>query len=95
MSPRLGQVGEVVVFFYNQEEHQRPHVHVRGSGLRATVDIETGRVIAGRLPPRLERQVRRWVLARREALHDAYVQGLRHVDSDTIRRRFEERTRES
>jgi hypothetical protein len=58
MSPRLAEFSGLVVFVHNREEHQRPHVQVRGGGQRATVDIATGDVLAGSPPSGQQRKVR-------------------------------------
>ncbi len=55
--PRWAEIAGHTLWFYYQEEHQRPHVAVRGEH-RATVALDTGEVLAGRLPPKLHRQVR-------------------------------------
>lgn len=69
-------------------------MYVRGGGFRATLDLGTGNVLAGELPARLRRRVRRWVAARRDALEEAYFAALGHQDPATIKARFEEQTRE-
>jgi Domain of unknown function (DUF4160) len=39
-------------------------------GFEALVEIETGEIIRGRLPPAAATLMKGWVLARRDALHD-------------------------
>ena len=65
MSPRWAEVAGHTLWFYFLEEHQRPHVAVRGEH-RATIDLRTGEVLAGHLPPKLHRAVRRFLTEHRE-----------------------------
>lgn len=58
--PRWAEVAGHSLWFYYHEEHQRPHVAVRGEH-RATVALDTGEVLAGRLPPKLHRGVREFM----------------------------------
>lgn len=55
--PRWAEVAGHSLWFYYHEEHQRPHVAVRGEH-RATVALDIGEVLAGRLPPQLHRSIR-------------------------------------
>lgn len=80
---------------YSHEEHRRPHVHVRAGEYRATLDIDTGRVLAGGLPPAMLRQARRWVRWRRQALLEAFAAALRHEDPSQIAAQFKEATGEA
>jgi hypothetical protein len=41
-------------------DHNPPHFHVRYAGLKATVEIQTGRVISTELPSRAVRLVLEW-----------------------------------
>lgn len=58
--------------FYFLEEHQRPHVAVRGEH-RATIDLRAGDILAGHLPPTLHRVVRRFL----EEHHDEAMEAWR------------------
>jgi len=51
MSPRWAEVAGYGLYFYFAERHRRPHVSVLKSGDGATVDLVTGEVLAGELPP--------------------------------------------
>ena len=57
MSPRWATVAGYRLYFYVQERHRRPHVDVRGPDGNASLDIRTGEVLAGNLPPRVLRGV--------------------------------------
>lgn len=65
MSPRWATVAGHTLWFYYREEHQRPHVAVRGEH-RATLDLETGELLAGYLPVKLHRALRRFLAEHRD-----------------------------
>jgi hypothetical protein len=73
MSPRWATVAGHDLYFYWSEPHQRPHVDVRGPDGRATVDVATGEVLAGRLPPRVLRAVAR-LFASIRATYDEFLE---------------------
>ncbi len=50
------------------EDHNPPHVHVRGSGFAATMRIADAKVMAGDLPARAGREAASWVEKNREML---------------------------
>lgn len=91
VSPRLDQVGRLSVWVYFAD-HRRPHVQLRGSGVRANLDIRTGDLLAGSLSPKDLRQVRAWLAPRREALETAFFAALRHEAPDTIVAAYREAT---
>ena len=51
-------------------DHEPPHIHAYYGGFEALLEIETGGIIAGRLPPKVERFVREWVLTGHSDLMD-------------------------
>ena len=91
MSPRLDQIGSLSVWVYFAD-HRRPHVQVRGPGVRANIDIKSGAVFAGEVPHRQLRELRRWLEPRRAALEAAFLAALRHEAADTILARYREDT---
>lgn len=91
MSPRLDDIFGLSVWVYFAD-HRRPHIQVRGPGVRANVDIRTGEVLAGDLAPKQRRQLLAWLLPRRLALENAFYAALRHEHPDTIIRQFREDT---
>jgi hypothetical protein len=93
MSPRLARVRGLLFFIYNREENQRPHVQVRAGDDRATLDIATGDILVGSLPPKLHRRAREWIEPRREALNTAFFAALSPEDPARIIADFEEATR--
>ena len=71
MSPRWAEVEGHTLWFYYQEEHQRPHLAVRGEH-PASIDLDTLDVLAGHLPPKLHRALRRFLAENREAAFAAW-----------------------
>lgn len=71
MSPRWAEVAGHTLWFYFLEEHQRPHVAVRGEH-RATIDLHTGHVRAGHLPPKPHRTIRSFLDEHHEEPIDAW-----------------------
>lgn len=49
-------------------DHGRPHFHAYYGNRAAKIEIQTGEVIKGRLPPTAARLVREWTELKREAL---------------------------
>jgi hypothetical protein len=74
--------GVIVQMYWS--DHPPPHVHAYYAGFEALFAIETGAVIGGRLPPRVERLVRDWVLARRADLMENWDRGRRHLPFETV-----------
>ncbi|MCX8085679.1 MAG: DUF4160 domain-containing protein [Rhodocyclaceae bacterium] len=50
------------------DDHPPPHVHVEYQGWEALVDIESGEIMAGRLPKKAAALVREWCLAHQAEL---------------------------
>jgi len=55
------------------DDHSPPHFHVEYAELRAVVDLETGKVLAGKLPKRCAALVEEWRAARVPALRAAWI----------------------
>lgn len=71
MSPRWAAVAGHTLWFYYHEEHERPHVAVRGEH-RATIDLETLEILAGDLPAKVHRAVRSFLLEHRDEAFAAW-----------------------
>jgi hypothetical protein len=69
--PRWAELAGHTLWFYYQEEHQHPHVAVRGEH-RATIALDTGEVLAGYLPPKLHRTIRRFLVEHRDQAYAAW-----------------------
>lgn len=46
-------------------DHNPPHVHIYYGEYQARVEIATGTLLSGSLPPRVRRLIRRWLNMRR------------------------------
>jgi hypothetical protein len=84
MSPRWASVGPCHLYFYAHERHRRPHVDVRGPGFDATLDVETGELLAGRMPPQLLAEVRRLLRRHRREALAAFEATLAHEFPGTL-----------
>jgi hypothetical protein len=62
--------GIVIRMFY--EDHAPSHFHVEYAEFKAVVDIESGKILAGRLPKRCASLVEEWRGAHVDELHDAW-----------------------
>jgi hypothetical protein len=89
MSPRWATVAGFGLYFYAGERHQRPHVDVRRGGEHATLDLVTGEVLAGSLPPRVLREVRKLLADNREEALRAFHAALEQQLPDTLEARQE------
>ena len=90
MSPQWASIGSTKLYFYGAEPHRRPHVDVRGPGFNATLDVETGEVLAGRLPAKQLRQVRRLLEEHRELALEAFHRAFRHEFPGTLEQQLED-----
>lgn len=64
--------GIVVRLFH--DDHPPAHMHVEYAEHSAVIDIATGRVLGGHLPPRVRRLAEEWRRARRVELHKAWLE---------------------
>lgn len=56
------------MFFFDTDQHQRPHIHVEYAGHKAVLGIVAGDVLAGDLPSSKLRLVLAWIEIHREEL---------------------------
>ena len=52
--------GIVIRMYFQQAEHNPPHIHAIYGEEMAAVDIQTGEVLEGHLPPKALAMVREW-----------------------------------
>ena len=81
--PRWAQLAGHSLWFYYHEEHQLPHVAVRGEH-RATVALHDGGILAGHLPPKLHRAVRGFLSEHREEAYAAWLATQRREPPDRL-----------
>ena len=61
--------GIIIYMLYDDtKEHNLPHVHVKYSGETASFCITTGKLLAGKLPPKQTKLVQAWIMLRKEEL---------------------------
>jgi len=58
----------VQLFFFDNDKHQLPHIHVRYAEFNASIDIETGDIIIGDFPRRQLKLVQAWVEIHKDEL---------------------------
>ena len=58
----------VQLFFFDNDNHQLPHIHVRYAEFNASIDIATGEIIVGDFPGRQLKLVQAWVEIHRDEL---------------------------
>lgn len=62
--------GIVIRMYFQQAEHNPPHIHALYGDDMAEVDIKTGEIIEGSLPPKALMMVREWIeLNKKDLLH--------------------------
>lgn len=64
--------GIVISMNWWEPRHHGPHVHAHYGADQATVDIETGQMLAGSLPGRALSLVRTWIVIHRAELHELW-----------------------
>jgi len=74
----------IIVRIYH-DDHAPPHVHVQYGEFEAIVEISTGRMLGGRLPPRVKRILVEWLRARRSAVAKAWAIARRHGTPPRVR----------
>ncbi|MBP6733410.1 MAG: DUF4160 domain-containing protein [Chromatiaceae bacterium] len=58
----------VMLYFFDDEQHNRPHIHVRYQGQEASLAIDDGACLAGSFPPAKLRLVQAWIEIHRDEL---------------------------
>lgn len=55
--------GIIIRMYFQQAEHNPPHIHALYGDDMAAIDIQTGKVLEGNLPPKAMSMVREWINA--------------------------------
>ena len=66
------------------DDHPPPHIHVEYQGFEALVQIESGLVTQGRLPPKAAAIVKEWCLRHRAELLDNWQRAQRFEPLERI-----------
>ena len=62
--------GIIIRMYFQQAEHNPPHIHALYGEDMAAVDIQTGEVLEGHLPPKALAMVREWAaIHKNDLLH--------------------------
>lgn len=62
--------GITIRMYFQQAEHNPPHIHALYGDDMAAVDIQTGKVLEGHLPPKALAMVQEWAeIHKKELLH--------------------------
>lgn len=75
--PRISEFYGIVITMY-WRDHPPPHFHAAYGGDIAEIEIETGRVIDGSLPPRALRLVQEWLALHVNELQDNWNRARAH-----------------
>lgn len=51
----------VAIYYEDTGRHNKPHIHVRYQGEKASISIEDGTMLAGKFPPKQLRMVLAWI----------------------------------
>lgn len=70
--PVVARVAGTTIEFY-ADEHPPPHFHARRAEFVAQIEIRTGRVMAGSLPPASLSRVLSWAAPRQDRLMAAWL----------------------
>ena len=65
--------GIIIKMYFQQAEHNPPHIHVFYNEEAASVDIKTGEVNDGDLSPKTISLVRQWLEVNRDKLLEMWV----------------------
>jgi len=53
--------GIIIRMYFQQSEHNPPHIHALYGDDMAAIEIKTGEIIEGELPPKALNMVREWI----------------------------------
>ena len=64
--------GIIIRMYFQQAEHHPPHIHALYNEDMAAIDIQTGEILEGHLPPKALSMVREWVIIHQDELLDIW-----------------------
>lgn len=84
--PRVSSFYGITIWMYYDEDHHlgRPHFHARYGEAEASIAINGPIIIAGGLPPRANRLVTEWALARETELRENWNRARNHQPLEPI-----------
>ena len=76
-------MGLIIKMYFQQAEHNPPHVHVEYAGTGCAVSIASGKILDGRLPLRQRRIIRAWIKKHQAELMQMWnTQSFHKIDED-------------
>ena len=81
--PRISEFYGIAISIY-WSDHPPPHFHARYADYAVSLEIASGRVLGGRLPPRALRLVREWMRLHRSELFADWELAERNLPLATI-----------
>ena len=73
--------GIIIRMYFLQKEHNPPHIHAIYNEDMAAIDILTGEVLEGYLPPKAHALVDEWISLHRDELKEIWeTQNFRYVE---------------
>ena len=58
----------VMIFYYDNKQHNLPHIHVRYQGTKAVFDIDSSEMMEGDLPKKQQKMVSAWMEIHKDEL---------------------------
>ena len=58
----------VQLFFFDNDRHNKPHIHVRYAEYKAAIEIETAELLEGEFPIQKLRMVQAWIEIHKDEL---------------------------
>lgn len=74
--------GIVIRVFHN--DHNPPHFHAQYGGDKIIIEIKTGKVLSGKVPPRALKLIQEWRKSNVIEIERAWMQALRHQEPDKV-----------
>ena len=56
----------IQLFFFDNDKHNKPHIHARYAEFSAAIDIHTAEILDGEIPSRQLRLVQAWIEIHRD-----------------------------
>lgn len=64
--------GIVIKMYYGDKDHNPPHAHASFGSHAASVDLNSGEILAGKLPTPVRKQVKEWVMNNKDELMEIW-----------------------
>ena len=65
--------GIIISMFYNEpENHNKPHLHARYNGFKASYDLESNK-ISGDMPLKQDKLIQAWIQIHKEELNSLWI----------------------